>query len=240
MIRTGGTPSRTYIGVPLILRERVIGVLSMQSYQPNAYTREHIYLIETIAIHAAIAVENARLYAEVQRLAIIDELTGLYNYRGLFELGPREIERARRFGRPLTALFFDIDLFRNFNNRYSHATGNLVLRVVSQRSRSCVRSIDLVARYGGEEFVILLPEADLATAKQVAERLRRDIELTLVPTEWGMLGVTISIGVANFTTGTPDLAALIDRANQAEHIAKGQGAGQTVVIGDEPAAAARG
>ena len=108
--------AKSYIGIPLMVRDKVVGVMSIQSYRPNAYRQEQIHMLERISVHAAIAIENARLYAEEQRLAIIDELTGIYNYRGLKELGAREVERARRFNHPLSLLFFDIDDFRSFNN----------------------------------------------------------------------------------------------------------------------------
>lgn len=223
MLQPGGRETRSYIGLPLILRDKVIGVMAIQSYQPNAYTQDQILNMNMIATQAAIAIENARLYAEVQRLSIVDELTGVYNYRGLMELGGREVERARRFRRPLSAFFFDIDDFRIFNNRYSHAIGNLVLRAVAQRSRSMVRAVDLVARYGGEEFAILLPEVNITAALQIAERLRADIERHRVDTERGELGVTVSIGVAELSDGMSSLITLLDCANQAEHIAKETG-----------------
>ncbi len=223
VLRAGGREARSYVGLPLILRDKVTGVMSIQSYKADAYTRQQIEIMEMIAVQAAIAIENARLYAEVQRLSIVDELTGVYNYRGLLELGSREVERARRFRRSLSAFFFDIDNFREFNNRYSHGIGNLVLRAVAQRSRAIVRAVDLVARYGGEEFVILLPEVSLAAATQVAERLRLDIERHRVLTPRGELGVTVSIGVAEVGEVATSLAALLDRANQAEHTAKESG-----------------
>jgi diguanylate cyclase (GGDEF)-like protein/PAS domain S-box-containing protein len=228
VLRLGGREARSYIGLPLILRDKVTGVMSIQSYKPDAYTRQQIQIMEMIAIQAAIAIENARLYSEVQRLSIVDELTGVYNYRGLLELGSREVERARRFRRPLSAFFFDIDNFREFNNRYSHGIGNLVLRAVAQRSRTIVRIVDLVARYGGEEFVILLPEVSLASAEQIAERLRQDIERHRVLTPRGELGVTVSIGVAEVGEVATSLAALLDRANQAEHTAKETGKNRVV------------
>ena len=228
MLRAGGREARSYIGLPLILRDKVIGVLSIQSYQPNAYTQPQLQIMEMIAIQAAIAIENARLYAEVQRLSIVDELTGVYNYRGLLELGSREVERARRFHRPLSAFFFDIDNFRDFNNRYNHAIGNLVLHAVAQRSRAIVRAVDLVARFGGEEFVILLPEVNLSAATQIAERLRVDIEHHRVDTERGGLGVTVSIGVSELEDGITTLTTLLDRANLAEHAAKEAGKNRVV------------
>jgi diguanylate cyclase (GGDEF)-like protein len=219
------------VGIPLTLRERVIGVMVVQSYRPKAYTEEDIRTLETIALQAAIAIENARLYAEEQRLAIIDELTGVYNFRGLQALGGREVDRARRFGRNLSALFFDIDGFRNFNNQYSHATGNLVLKAVAGQCLAHMRSVDLVSRFGGDEFVILLPETTLETARKAAERLQAAVASTRVETSHGELSVTISMGVAQLTAEIPDLGTLIDRANQAEHHAKEKGEGRLVVFG---------
>jgi diguanylate cyclase (GGDEF)-like protein len=207
--------------VPLVVREEVIGTIGFDAIgAKRIFTNEEIGLAETIANLMAVRIEQARLLEELQRQAIVDELTRIYNYPGLLEHGAREIERARRFKRPLSAFFFDIDNFKDFNNRYSHTVGNLVLQAVSQCCCTITRTVDLVARYGGDEFVILLPEADLASARQVAERLRKAIEATRVTTEWGELGVTISLGVAEYEPGMVDLVALMDRANRAEHQAK--------------------
>jgi diguanylate cyclase (GGDEF)-like protein len=212
-----------------MLRERVIGVISIQNYRADAYTEDHIRILERIAIQAAIAIENARLYAEVQRLTIIDELTGIYNYRGLLELGAREVERAHRFNRPLSVLFFDIDDFRNFNNTYNHSTGNIILKAVSERCRSILRTVDVLTRYGGDEFVALLPETDIAGAEGVARRMAEEIAAYKIATPFGELGVTISIGVTALSKEKPHLSALIDRANHAEHQAK-QGQKGIVVV----------
>ncbi len=221
--------SRSYIGIPLMLRERVIGVLSIQNYRADAYTEDHIRILERIAIQAAIAIENARLYSEIQRLAIVDELTGIYNYRGLQELGAREVERANRFSRPLSVLFFDIDNFRNFNNTYSHATGNLILKGIAERCRSILRTVDVLARFGGDEFVALLPETDIASAHIVARRMVEEIAASKINTPFGELNVTVSIGVTVLSEERPNLSALIDRANNAEHKAK-QGQKGIVIV----------
>ncbi len=212
--------AKSYLGIPLMVRTKVVGVMSIQNYRANAYREDQIRMLERISVHAAIAIENASLYAEVQRLAIIDELTGIYNYRGLMELGAREVERARRFNHPLSILFFDIDNFRNFNNTYSHTAGNIALQALVQHGRSVLRSVDVFARFGGDEFVALLPETDLAGAEVIARRLTEEIAAIPIKTSYGNFNVTISVGVALLSTITPDLAALIDRANQAEHEAK--------------------
>jgi len=223
--------AKSYIGIPLMVRDKVVGVMSIQSYRPNAYRKEQIHMLERIAVHAAIAIENARLYSEEQRLAIIDELTGIYNYRGLKELGAREVERARRFNHPLSLLFFDIDDFRNFNNKYSHATGNIILQTVVECCRTILRSVDVFTRFGGDEFVALLPETDLASAEAVARRLVDEIAAAKIPTANGDLSVTVSIGLTTLTSSTVDLADLVDRANHAEHQAK-QGQKSVVAIAE--------
>jgi diguanylate cyclase (GGDEF)-like protein/PAS domain S-box-containing protein len=212
--------AKSYVGIPLMLRDKVVGVMSMQSYRPNAYREDQIHLLERISVHAAIAIENARLYAAEQRLAIVDELTGIYNYRGLKELGAREVVRARRFNHPLSLLFFDIDDFRNFNNKYSHATGNIILQTLVQRCHRILRSVDVFTRFGGDEFVALLPETDLTSAKAVARRVVDEIAAAKIPTPHGDLSVTVSIGVTTLTSNTIDLDDLIDRANHAEHQSK--------------------
>jgi diguanylate cyclase (GGDEF)-like protein len=223
--------SKSSVGIPLMVRDKVVGVMSIQSYLPNAYREDQIHMLERISVHAAIAIENARLYSEEQRLAIIDELTGIYNYRGLKELGAREVERARRFNHPLSLLFFDIDDFRSVNNKYSHATGNIILQTLVQRCRTILRSVDVFTRFGGDEFVALLPETDLANAQAVARRLVDELAAAKIPTPHGDLSVTVSIGLTMLTASTVDLADLIDRANHAEHQAK-QGQKSIVAIAE--------
>ncbi len=220
--------ARSYLGIPLMAREKVVGAIVIQSYRPVAYREDQVHLMEQVAVHAAIAIENARLHAEVQRLAIVDELTHIYNYRGLLELGKREIERARRFNHPLAALFFDIDDFKNFNNRYSHSTGNIVLQVVARSVTEILRTVDVFCRFGGDEFVILLPETDLENARQIASRICEHVASQYIPTHHGNLKVSVSIGVAGLDDDVQDLEGLIENANRAEHIAKARGSGVSV------------
>ncbi len=233
--RAGGEPTRTYVGVPLRLRDQVIGVLSVQSYQPNAYSADQIDFIETIATQAAVAIENARLYAEVQQLAVTDALTSTFNRRGLVQLGEREVERAQRFQHPLSVVMLDIDHFKRVNDTYGHPIGDRVLCALADCCRANMRTVDIVARYGGEEFVMLLPETDLASAVQVAERLRQTVEKAQVSVEVDeqMTGrtvhVTVSQGVVTMSPDTPTLAALFERVDQALYVAKQSGRNRVAV-----------
>lgn len=214
---------RSFLHIPIRFKNTVMGLITLSSVQPNFFNQVHAGRLQVFADQAAVAIENARLYTEVQHLTLTDELTRVYNYRGLIELGNREFDRAQRFNRPLSVLFFDIDHFRDFNNRYTHAVGNQVLQNTAKITRSYLRGVDLLARYGGEEFVVLLPETKLVNAVEIAERLREEVEETYVETRYGRLNVTISIGVASITDETQSLNALIDRANRAEHHAKQTG-----------------
>ncbi len=218
--------TRSILAVPLRLGDRIIGMLSTQSYKPNAYTTEDLYLMEMLAANTAIAIENTRLLKEVQWLAITDPLTGLFNRRGFFELGQREVERFRRFSRPFSAIMMDLDHFKQVNDTYGHAAGDQVLIGLTNRLRSKIRDVDVIGRYGGEEIVIVLPETDLQGASLLAERLRSHVESAPIDTERGPIQITISLGVAEFKANTPDLASLLDRADSAMYIAKQSGRNQ--------------
>ncbi|MGB8982792.1 MAG: GGDEF domain-containing protein [Anaerolineales bacterium] len=179
--------------------------------------------LTVFASQVAIALEKARLNLDLQRLAITDPLTGLFNRRGLYELGQREVERARRYARPLSVIMLDIDHFKLVNDRYGHPIGDEVLRVLTERMKKNVREIDILARYGGEEFVILLPEIDLVDARPVADRLRQAIGDQPISTEQGDISITISVGVSQTGCVPYELEALIARADTAMYIAKQQG-----------------
>ena len=224
----GVTPAMQGVCLPLVIEERALGLMWL--WGPTLQESE-IPAASLFASQVAVALERARLYAEVQQLAITDALTGLYNRRGLFELGQREIDRAARFNRPLTALMIDLDHFKRVNDTYGHAVGDQVLRAVAECCRNNIREIDVAGRYGGEEVVILLPENDRVAASQVAERLRQAISATPAATERGDIAITISVGVAALAAGDHDLAALIHRADVALYAAK-QGGRNRVVVGE--------
>jgi len=232
-VRAGGIPSRAFIGVPLMYGDRVLGVMSVQSRQPNAYTAHQVQLMETIAAQSAIAIENARLNAELQQLSITDGLTGAFIFRHLMELGPLEFAKAIRHGRPLSLLFLDIDGFSDFNSRFGHATGNEVLKAVVECARGCVREIDLFARYGGEEFVIVLPETPPEEAAVVGERVRAGVEALRIPSPMLSSGlhVTISVGVSSISPEAADFQGLLNAANAAERRAKENGRNRVETAG---------
>jgi diguanylate cyclase (GGDEF)-like protein len=210
---------------PLSYAGKAFGVLTALNQVGEAeFGRHDLILLEAMANQAAIAIENARLFEEVQRLAVTDELTGLHNRRGFFEVARRELERAERTGRPLSALMLDIDGFKRVNDTYGHAVGDEVLRHLAERCRRAVRDIDIVGRYGGEEFAVVLPETDLKTAMDVAERIRGTIGDEPFDTEVGPLPIRVSVGVALLADEADQtVELLLDRADTAMYLVKQAG-----------------
>ena len=187
--------------------------------------------METFANNVAIAVRNAQLMEEMQALAQIDDLTGLYNRRHLFKLGNHELQRARRYWHPLSVIMIDIDNFKKINDTFGHATGDEVLRTLAENCLARIREVDIMGRYGGEEFVILLPETTVETAYQTAERLRTWIDDGPLRTKAGLVSLTISAGVAQLDLKMPDLSTLIDRADSALYHAKAGGRNRVFCYG---------
>lgn len=160
---------------------------------------------------------------EVQRLAITDSLTGLYNRRHFFELAEHELEGARRYRRFLSAIMLDVDLFKQVNDTHGHAVGDQVLQAVAECCRQATRKVDVLGRYGGEEFAIVLPETDLAAACQIAERLRQVIAEQTIDTSAGPLKVTASLGVSTLDGECSRPETLLAAADQALYVAKRSG-----------------
>jgi len=213
---------RSWLGVPLIYEERIIGLLAVDSSTPNRFTSEDEKLAALFAKQVAVTLENARIFEETQNQAATDPLTGAYNRRGMLQMGEFELLRARRAKSPLSALMFDIDHFKRVNDHYGHLAGDQVLRGLAEICRQSSRSIDVLCRYGGEEFLILLPNTALEAAARFAERLRRNVENTPLHTDEGPLRVTVSIGVAQLRNDS-NLKSLIERADRALYAAKHAG-----------------
>ncbi len=169
--------------------------------------------------------------AELERLSVTDELTGLANRRRLTAELEREVRRSERHGHPCAVLMLDVDRFKIFNDTYGHQAGDAVLQRLSATLRGCVRDVDTVARYGGEEFVVILPETPAAEAARVAERIRERAEADrFAPEDGGAArSVTVSVGFALFPGdgATPD--GLIEAADQA--LSRSKEAGRDRVTG---------
>lgn len=223
----GETESRAILATALSIGELVIGGISVQAGAPDAYGPGDLSALEMLAATAAIAIQNAQLFAQIQQLATLDPLTAVPNRRHFYELAVREVERAARYGHPLSTIMLDADHFKAINDTYGHIAGDQVLQTIAARCRDNLREVDLLSRFGGEEFAVLLPETGHERAMQVARRLAARIADDPVVTDAGPLAVTISLGVASAAPGQPTtLEALLDAADQALYRAKRAGRNQ--------------
>lgn len=220
--------TRAWMCVPLIWHSDLIGFLTIDHNQPNTYTQEHGILAQAFANQAALAIQNSRMFARIEHLAITDPLTGLYNRRHLFDLARREFNRYQRYHNDMAVIMCDIDHFTHVNNTYGHAIGDIVLQAISRRMTQNLRESDILGRYGGEEFMMVLTETAQSQAIEVAERLRSNIAHPPIPAEGHQISLTISIGVASATPNCPDLDTLIRHADQALYQAKENGRNRVV------------
>ena len=187
----------------------------------GGFSPESSALAEWLASQASIALENARLHQVVREQAVTDELTGLVNRRRFVEALDAEITRAQRLRAPLSILFADLDDFKRINDCCGHPAGDEVLRTFAELLLDHLRGIDTAARMGGEEFAVLLPGTDRDGAVAVAERIRVELaERELMRKEVGF-GLTASIGVVQYDSGSSD--DLIARADAALYRAKAEG-----------------
>ena len=223
------TITQSILCVPLKLGNKVKGVLSAQSYQPNQYSQEDLETLELLAANGMIALENSRLFGEVQQLAITDPLTQVFNRRRFYDLTELEFERSQRYGRPLSVIMLDIDHFKKVNDNFGHLVGDQVLQRLAEICSSNLRQIDLLARYGGEEFVILLPETNAAEANISAERLRHEVAREPFSTMRGLISITISLGVVELDSTCKSTEELLDRSDQALYHSKHTGRNRTTI-----------
>jgi diguanylate cyclase (GGDEF)-like protein/putative nucleotidyltransferase with HDIG domain len=173
---------------------------------------------------------------QLQQEATIDSKTGLYNAHHFNELFAEELQRAKRFNRPLAVVMSDLDLLRNVNNTYGHLAGDAVLSELGRLIRASIREYDIAARFGGEEFSIVILEAGMPEARAFAERLRRTIERAefSIPTSSTPIHVTMSLGVACFPSDATSANDLLHTADVAVYQAKLRGRNAVVCATDIP------
>jgi len=186
------------------------------------FTPEEAELFRIFTLQGEAALKNLVLFQEVKRLAIRDGLTGLYNYRHFWEMLAREVEVSRRYGRPLSLLFLDIDDFKAINDTLGHPQGDVVLKSLAAYLERSARHADVVCRYGGEEFVVLLPQTSLEQAGVLAERLRLGISQNPIDLAKSKQRITVSIGMAQLGPQM-DGEALVKAADNALYRAKQAG-----------------
>ncbi|MDP9149147.1 MAG: diguanylate cyclase [Myxococcota bacterium] len=221
------------IAIPLIVGARVVGALEARDAEPRAATTQMMEILEMLAMHAATAIESARLHELTEERSQMDALTKLYNRRRLEEDLDAECKRCARYGRPLAFIMLDVDHFKAFNDSHGHPKADGALQEVAEVIARCVRTTDTAYRYGGEEFCILLRETTAHEAMILAERVRLRIEQRFA--SGPSAGITASFGVAEFSVASPLPRSLVEAADAAMYESKNTGRNRVVLSLPPPA-----
>jgi diguanylate cyclase (GGDEF)-like protein len=221
-------PSESWLGVPVMTFEHIIGVLAVASYQRDAFDESDKEILQSVAAQAAIAIDNARHHAEVEEQARRDSLTQVFNHGYFVQRLQEEIERAKGAPTPLALIMLDIDHFKEYNDQHGHLAGDAILRGTVQAIRRHVKQSDIVGRWGGEEFAIALLKADRQGARRVAERVRKTLAEMRMQDDRGRAvpAPTVSQGIATFPEDADEAFALVDVADRRLYQAKARGRDQ--------------
>jgi diguanylate cyclase (GGDEF)-like protein len=220
-----GNVTQSIMSVPLVAKNKIVGVMSVQALEPYAFDQTQLRLVTAIASQAALALENAQLHATVNEQAQRDPLTGAYNHGTLIAHLQAAIERAQAAKETVAFIMLDIDRFKQYNDTYGHLIGDDVLRATVEAILSHLKSTDVVGRWGGEEFCVVLPGVTREQARTVAERIKntvasnvmRDMHNRPIPS------ATVSQGMAVYSEDAITIEELIHKADTALYAAKARG-----------------
>ncbi len=215
-IDNNGQSSRSAVCLPVWRRKRILGILTLTHSRPRHFDDDLLELLEAIAGQAGIAIENAQLFGEVQRLATTDSLTDLPNRRHFIERAEAAFASPVR---PVSAVMIDVDHFKSVNDALGHLAGDAVLVEVARRVREATGGVGTLGRFGGEEFALILPGVELTDAVAMAEKIRAAVASAPVVSDEGDLAMTVSIGVAA-SEGDGGLNELLKRADDLLYEAK--------------------
>ncbi len=226
---------RSILSVPLIVHNKLIGILRLDSPEPSRFHKEDLRFLKTIGDVAGVALENAQLYDKVEDLAIRDSLTGLYLRRYLSDRLQEELARHLRRDKPVAFIMFDLDHFKHYNDKFGHTAGDLVLKHMASLMKSHFAGAgNLLCRYGGEEFCAVLPECSKEEAVALAEKFVALMQNEAVILRREKTPVTVSAGIAVFPVDARTKEELVQRADQMLYEAKRKGRNRVCSIPADP------
>jgi len=224
-------PISSLISVPFITDQRFLGILRLDNPNPGFYSQEDLRFLARICDLGGVALENSELFKDAQDLAIHDGLTSLYTKGYLLERLKEECKRSIRKRSVLSLLMLDIDFFKDYNDRFGHTAGDIVLKNLSRNIIESLKKLNpVVSRFGGEEFCVILEKVDKKKAYNLADALRESIEKNKIILRKKETHITVSIGIAAFPSDAADEDELIRKADRAMYEAKLKGRNQVCCI----------
>ena len=219
------------ISSPLISNNSLLGLLRLESKESGFFNQDDLRFLSLVADLGAVALENSLLFQKTQDLAIHDDLTALHT-RGYFIDRLRdEVRRCQRLDQHLSLMMIDIDFFKQYNDKFGHIVGDLVLKKMGKLLKDALNEFNpLLCRFGGEEFLVMLSGIDKKRSLIIAEELRQRIQKEKIVLRRQDTYITVSIGVASLPLDTKDEDELVQKADKAMYAAKGKGRNQVCSI----------
>ena len=222
---------KSHLTLPLAVEGEILGCLSLNSDQPNAFDAQDLQFLSVIGYQMAASLKHFQRFSSIRNMATYDTLTGLYNRRYFEERLEVEAQRSFHSGLSLSLVMVDIDHFKKVNDTFGHTEGDQILCKVSSLLKNSVRKKDMVARYGGEEFILILPEAAPEQSFVIAERIRQLVEKTLFEVGRAHVHLTLSMGISNFPSHrVKSKEELVKMADQALYDAKRGGRNKVCIF----------
>jgi diguanylate cyclase (GGDEF)-like protein len=222
--------SKAAIVIPLVADDRLLGVIRAVKMGAGTYTPDHFRLAKTLADQTVLTIAATRAFERAEKLALTDELTGLYNTRHFYERLGEETSRAVRHGRSLVLLLLDADGLKAVNDHFGHQEGDRLLQHVAALLRREARTSDVIARVGGDEFAVIQPETEVAGGLVAAERIRSTMHRELFATAAGEIPATsLSVGVSGVPDHAKSSADLFRSADSALYESKRAGKDRTTI-----------
>ena len=224
-------PILSLISSPLISRNTLFGLLRLESKKSSAFNQDDLRFLRLVADLGAAAVENSLLFQKMQDLAIHDDLTTLFTRQYFISRLKDETKRTQRLDQNLSVMMIDIDFFKQYNDKFGHTAGDIVLKKMGQLLQDVLKDYSpLLCRFGGEEFLVMLSGINKAKSLDIAEKLRCCIEKENIVLRRQDTHITVSIGVASLPMDTKDEDELIQKADKAMYNAKSKGRNRVCFI----------
>ena len=215
------------ISSPLISNNSLLGLLRLESKKGGFFNQDDLRFLSLVADLGAVALENSLLFQKTQDLAIHDDLTALYTRSYFIDRLRDETRRCQRLDQHLSLMMIDIDFFKQYNDKFGHIVGDLVLKKMGILLKDALSEFSpLLCRFGGEEFLVMLSGVDKKKSLIIAEELRQRIQSEKIMLRRQDTHITVSIGVASLPLDTKDEDELVQKADKAMYAAKGKGRNQ--------------